>query len=101
MIYQGVDKPLFMCGCVAALKLDPFLQPLCPIGACHGCIPPPDVTQELARFAQVALSTTRQDGRRMACLCEAGKHVMEMEVTRLLAAAANSPCLMSYSADCT
>ena len=63
--------------------------------------PPPDVAQELARFAQVALSTTRQDGRRMACLCEAGKHVMEMEVTRLVAAAANSPCLMSYSSDCT
>ena len=41
MIYQGVEKPLFMCGCVAALKLDPFLQPLCPIGACHGCISPP------------------------------------------------------------
>ena len=36
MIYQGVEKPTFMCGCVAALKLDPFLQPLCPIGACHG-----------------------------------------------------------------
>ena len=56
----------------------------------------PDVALELARFAQVALKTTRQDARRMACLCEAAKHVMDMEVNRLVAAAANSPCLMSY-----
>ena len=62
---------------------------------------PPDVAKELARFAQVALKATRQDGRRMACLCEAGKHVVEMEVSRLVAAAANSPCMMSYSSDCT
>ena len=78
MIYQGVDKPLCMCGCVAALKLDIFLLPLCPKGACHGCIssPPSGVALELARFAQVAEKTPRQDGRRMACLREAGKHVM-------------------------
>jgi hypothetical protein len=62
---------------------------------------PPDVSVELARFAEVALKTTRQDARRMACLCEAGKHIMDMEVNKLVAAAANSPCLMSYSSDCT
>ena len=62
---------------------------------------PPNVAQEIARFAQVVLKTDRQDGRRMACLCEAGKHVMEMEISRLVIAAAGAPCLMTYSSDCT
>ena len=63
--------------------------------------PPHNVAQELARFAQIALKTDKQDVRRMACLCEAGKHVMELQVCQLVVAAGTSPCLMCYSSDGT